>query len=88
MLISQAELNEIRMEVEWLDHLPNGFYLYRGDDFNVTVAAQGPFDWTRLAEQVRAETGVAPPSSLAMRALARWFERRQTIDASMHQRMR
>lgn len=50
MQVSTAEFKEIRMEVEWLDHLKHGFYLYKGDEFNVSVVAQGPFDWLRFEE--------------------------------------
>ena len=48
MRVTDADLQSIREEIELVENLPNGFYLYPGDNYDVTVVAQGPIDRTQM----------------------------------------
>jgi hypothetical protein len=67
---------------------PSRLTLDRSEAFPIAGWKRREDDFTLLARMLRAATGVEPPSPLAMRTLARWFERRRTLDASVQQRMR
>jgi hypothetical protein len=48
--IHKEDLDRIQKEVEWVENLPHGFYLYRGDEYNALVVAQGPIDRTLIED--------------------------------------
>lgn len=48
--IDPEDLLMIQAEIEWVENLPHGFYLYRGDEYNAIVVAQGPINRTLLGE--------------------------------------